>query len=104
MLFIVITLIISYILGAIPFGLLVVKVFTGKDIRKIASGRTGGTNAMRAAGLFSGLLTGVLDILKGVATGWIAAWMVPGNIWVPGGCRHPGNSRSQLFHLSDRTK
>lgn len=82
MLFIVIALIISYILGAIPFGLLVVKVLTGKDIRKIASGRTGGTNAMRAAGLFSGLLTGVLDILKGVATGWIAAWLVPGNIWV----------------------
>lgn len=82
MLFIVIALIISYILGAIPFGLLVVKVLTGKDIRKIASGRTGGTNAMRAAGLFSGLLTGVLDILKGFATGWIAAWLVPGNIWV----------------------
>ncbi len=82
MFLIIITLIISYILGAIPFGLLVVKLFTGKDIRKIASGRTGGTNAMRAAGLFSGILTGVLDILKGVSTGWIAAWLVPGNIWV----------------------
>ena len=40
----------AYIFGSIPFGLLIVKFSTGKDIRQVASGRTGGTNAARAAG------------------------------------------------------
>ena len=40
----------GYIIGSIPFGLLVVKVETGKDIREVESGRTGGTNAVRAGG------------------------------------------------------
>ena len=42
--------IIGYILGSIPFGLIIVKLKTGKDIRTVESGRTGGTNAVRAAG------------------------------------------------------
>ena len=46
----------AYIFGSIPFGLIVVKMMTGKDIRTIASGRTGGTNAMRAAGPWAGVL------------------------------------------------
>jgi glycerol-3-phosphate acyltransferase PlsY len=57
----------GYILGAIPFGLLIVKLKTGKDIRKVESGRTGGTNAMRAAGFGAGLLTAIMDALKGIA-------------------------------------
>ena len=40
----------AYLFGSIPFGLIVVKLMSGKDIRTVASGRTGGTNAMRAAG------------------------------------------------------
>ena len=36
----------AYVFGAIPFGLLIVKLATGKDIRQVASGRTGGTNAV----------------------------------------------------------
>lgn len=40
------TIILSYLLGSVPFGLLVVKLATGKDIRHIESGRTGGTNAI----------------------------------------------------------
>ena len=62
----------SYLFGSIPFGLLVVKALSGKDIRTIASGRTGGTNAMRAAGVGAGLLTAILDILKSAATVWLA--------------------------------
>ncbi|MCK6539253.1 MAG: glycerol-3-phosphate acyltransferase [Anaerolineales bacterium] len=62
----------GYILGSIPFGLLIVKFKTGKDIREIESGRTGGTNAMRAAGFGAGLLTAILDILKGAASVWLA--------------------------------
>ncbi len=68
---------IAYILGSIPFGLLIVKLKTGQDIRSIESGRTGGTNAMRAAGFWAGLLTAVLDILKGAASVWLAYWLAP---------------------------
>lgn len=74
--------VIGYILGSIPFGLLIVKVKTGKDIREVESGRTGGTNAVRAAGLAAGLLTAVLDILKGAAAVWIAQAILPGNHFV----------------------
>ena len=49
------TLVIGYIIGSIPFGLLIVKLKTGKDIRDVESGRTGGTNAMRAAGFWAGI-------------------------------------------------
>ena len=45
----------SYLLGSIPFGLILVRLKTGQDIRGIQSGRTGGTNAMRAAGFWVGL-------------------------------------------------
>jgi len=65
-------LILGYIIGSIPFGLLIVKFKTGKDIRDVESGRTGGTNAVRAAGFWAGLLTAILDILKGTGAVWIA--------------------------------
>ena len=70
-------LLISYIIGSIPFGWLIVKMKTGKDIRVIESGRTGGTNAMRAAGFWAGLLTAVMDILKGASVVWLAQALVP---------------------------
>ena len=69
--------ILGYILGSIPFGLLIVKMKTGKDIRTIESGRTGGTNAVRAAGFGAGLLTAAMDILKGAASVWIAESLLP---------------------------
>jgi acyl phosphate:glycerol-3-phosphate acyltransferase len=69
--------IMGYILGSIPFGLLIVKLKTGKDIRTVESGRTGGTNAVRAAGLGAGLLTAVFDILKGAAAVWLAQTLLP---------------------------
>ncbi len=71
----------SYLFGSIPFGLIVVKLMTGKDVRTIASGRTGGTNVMRAAGLFAGILTAVLDILKSAAAVWLAQAITP-NVWM----------------------
>jgi glycerol-3-phosphate acyltransferase PlsY len=79
MLFDIGAVVIGYILGSIPFGLLIVKLKTGKDIRKVESGRTGGTNAVRAAGLGAGLLTAILDILKGAVAVWIAQAISPGN-------------------------
>ncbi len=69
--------IIGYIIGSIPFGLLIVKLKTGKDIRQVESGRTGGTNAVRAAGFGAGLLTAILDILKGAGSVWMARALVP---------------------------
>jgi glycerol-3-phosphate acyltransferase PlsY len=71
--------IIGYILGSIPFGLLIVKIKTGKDIRNVESGRTGGTNAVRAAGLGAGLLTAFLDISKGTAAVWLAQMVASEN-------------------------
>ncbi|MCL4531074.1 MAG: glycerol-3-phosphate acyltransferase [Chloroflexi bacterium] len=71
----------AYIFGSIPFGLLIVKLTTGQDVRKIASGRTGGTNVMRAAGCWAGLATALFDILKGAGAVWVAR-AVTNNIWI----------------------
>jgi glycerol-3-phosphate acyltransferase PlsY len=67
----------SYIIGSIPMGYLIVKTVSGQDVRQVGSGRTGGTNAMRAAGLSAGLLTALLDALKGAACVWLAQWILP---------------------------
>ncbi len=71
--------IIGYILGSIPFGLLIVKMKTGKDVRTVESGRTGGTNVVRAAGLGPGLLTAFFDVLKGAVSVWVAQAILPEN-------------------------
>ena len=55
----------SYIYGSIPFGLILVRVIKGVDIRKIGSGNIGATNVSRVLGLKLGLVSGVLDISKG---------------------------------------
>lgn len=72
----------SYFLGSIPFGLLFVKWKTGQDLRKIHSGRTGGTNAGRAAGKLVGLSTAAVDFIKGAIPVWLAGMVLPGNIWL----------------------
>ncbi|HEX8990386.1 MAG TPA: glycerol-3-phosphate acyltransferase [Anaerolineales bacterium] len=72
----------AYFFGSIPFGLLIVKFSTGKDIRQVASGRTGGTNAGRAAGTWAGILTGIMDGVKGAAAVWVAQAVSPGNHWL----------------------
>ncbi len=57
---------ISYLLGSIPFGLLLTNLFLKKDIRKIGSGNIGATNALRAGNKFIGYTTLLLDIFKAV--------------------------------------
>jgi glycerol-3-phosphate acyltransferase PlsY len=79
--------ILAYLIGSIPFGLIFVRIFSGKDIRTVESGRTGGTNAMRAAGFWAGLLTAVMDLLKGASVVWLARLlfplqMNPANAWI----------------------
>ena len=70
----------AYFIGSLPMGLLIVRVFSGKDIREVGSGRTGGTNAMRAAGLVAGVLTAFADIGKGFLAIWLARQLlIPGS-------------------------
>jgi glycerol-3-phosphate acyltransferase PlsY len=75
-------LVISYLLGAIPFGLIIVWLLTKKDIRTIESGRTGGTNVWRAVGIFAGATTAVLDLLKAAVAAWLALYVMPDNSWL----------------------
>lgn len=72
-------LLVSYLLGSIPFGLLIVKLTTGKDIRTLESGRTGGTNVGRVAGFWAGVATAFMDGFKALVTVWIARGILPGN-------------------------
>jgi acyl phosphate:glycerol-3-phosphate acyltransferase len=58
---------IGYLIGSIPIGYLIVRLIKGEDIRRHGSGRTGGTNALRAGGPVAGILTAVGDALKGYA-------------------------------------
>ena len=67
----------AYLVGAIPFGWIIVKVLKHKDIRYIASGRMGMSNVMRVAGTFWGIVTAVLDVLKGSAAVHMASLFVP---------------------------
>lgn len=73
----ILALLMGYLIGSIPFGLVIVKIKTGKDIRQVESGRTGGTNVVRAAGFWAGLLTAMLDIFKGAVSVWVAQLISP---------------------------
>lgn len=73
----------SYLLGSIPFGLLIVKARGGLDIRSTGSGNIGAANVARNAGMLLGLLTLLLDAGKGYLGVWIAARYTGGNMrWV----------------------
>ena len=58
--------IVSYLMGSIPFGLILTKIFLKKDIRDIGSGNIGATNALRTGNKFIGYSTLILDIVKAV--------------------------------------
>ena len=66
-------LLIAYLLGAIPFGYLLVKWKTGSDVRAAGSGNIGATNVLRAAGRAAGLATLLLDAGKGYLAVGLAA-------------------------------
>ncbi|CAG0963544.1 glycerol-3-phosphate acyltransferase PlsY [Anaerolineae bacterium] len=70
----------AYLIGSVPSGFVVIKLLTGEDLTRLGSGRTGGTNALRAGGVWAGLITGALDILKGAGAVWLARWMLSGQI------------------------
>jgi glycerol-3-phosphate acyltransferase PlsY len=62
----------AYLLGSIPFGLLLTRVFVGGDVRKSGSGNIGATNVARVAGPLPGILTLLFDAAKGAAAVWLA--------------------------------
>src|SRR5438067_8770612 len=64
--------VLAYLLGSIPFGYLIVKLSGAGDVRETGSGGTGATNVTRRAGKWAGLLTLLLDALKGAAAVFIA--------------------------------
>ncbi|HWC00634.1 MAG TPA: glycerol-3-phosphate 1-O-acyltransferase PlsY [Bryobacteraceae bacterium] len=71
---------IAYVLGAIPFGFLLVKWKTGTDVRSSGSGNIGATNVLRTTGRAAGVLTLLLDIAKGFVAVWLAGRLTGGNI------------------------
>jgi acyl phosphate:glycerol-3-phosphate acyltransferase len=71
------TAVLSYLLGSIPFGLILVRVFRGQDVRQTGSGNIGATNVARSWPLL-GLLTLVLDALKGLAAVVLVRAIFPG--------------------------
>jgi acyl phosphate:glycerol-3-phosphate acyltransferase len=70
---------VAYLLGSIPFGLLVVKARGGPDIRSTGSGNIGAANVARNAGALAGALTLLLDAGKGYLAVWLAARGTSGN-------------------------
>jgi glycerol-3-phosphate acyltransferase PlsY len=77
-----ISLVAGYLLGSIPIGLLLVRLSTGKDLRREHSGRTGATNAGRVAGAWVGAATMFGDGLKAAAAVWLARALTGGQPWV----------------------
>src|SRR5690242_10441971 len=66
---------VSYLLGSIPFGYLLVRVFRGEDIRQTGSGNIGATNVARSGAKGLGIATLVLDALKGAVAVVIAGYV-----------------------------
>ena len=73
--------VIAYLLGSVPFGYLIVRTTAGGDIRATGSGGTGATNVSRRAGKVAGVITLVLDALKGAAAVVVASWAFDVSLW-----------------------
>ena len=72
---IVISAVIAYIIGSIPTGYIIVKAFTGQDIRQVGSGSTGATNVKRVMGKKWFFIVMILDALKGAVPVLIAKFV-----------------------------
>lgn len=76
-----IAVIVAYLVGGIPFGLLIVRLKTGADVRKSGSGNIGATNVLRTTGPLAGILTLVLDAAKGLFAVWLADILTHGDVF-----------------------
>ena len=74
---------IGYLFGAIPFGYTFVWWVARRDVTRMGSGRTGGTNALRAGGPVAGVLTAVFDFLKGALAVLVARALTQGQAVQP---------------------
>lgn len=72
-LYFILAMISAYLIGSIPTGYLITRIFKGADIRDIGSKNVGATNVYRTAGKLPGFLTLIIDILKGVIVVTIVA-------------------------------
>jgi len=73
----------AYLLGSIPWGVLVTRFFGRADIRQAGSGNIGATNVARVAGAAAGVLTLLLDAAKGYAAVWIAGrYSIDSSAWM----------------------
>jgi len=68
---------IGYLVGAVPFGLIIGRLTRGVDIREYGSHRTGATNALRTLGARLAALVFILDVAKGLAAVMIARFLIP---------------------------
>ena len=73
----------AYMIGSVPFGLIVTKIFSSEDIRLKGSGNIGATNVMRVAGTIPGALTLALDFAKGVFPVYIAGQLTESGSFFP---------------------
>lgn len=71
----VVTFVVTFLLGSIPFGLIISKVFYKTDIREHGSGNIGTTNAIRTMGKVGGCSVFVLDFGKGLLSGFLGIWI-----------------------------
>jgi acyl phosphate:glycerol-3-phosphate acyltransferase len=71
----------AYLIGAIPFGYLLVRWKTGTDVRAKGSGNIGATNVLRTTGRLAGVVTLLLDIAKGYLAVWLAGWLTQNDPW-----------------------
>ena len=74
---------VAYLLGSIPFGYILVRIFRKEDIRATGSGNIGATNVARSGAKGLGILTLLFDLLKGVAAVLVAAHSAPGTPGFP---------------------
>jgi len=65
--------ILAYLIGSIPFALILARRWAAVDLRHVGSGNLGAANVMRASGVAAGLLVAALDMTKGAASVWLAA-------------------------------
>lgn len=77
-----VALVAAYLLGAIPFGYIIVKLTSGADVRSAGSGSTGATNVTRQAGLKAGLLTYLFDVAKALAAVLVMRWVTVEPVWL----------------------
>lgn len=88
--------IVGYLLGSIPFGLLIAKQTANVDVRKYGSGKTGATNVMRTAGRKAAAVAAILDLSKG-ALAVLFAGLIVGNSYLVVGSFGLGSILAQVL-------